>query len=205
MFGAAFELIFCKICCFKLCIFGIWYFFLQIDVSKIFESRATFTDLSFVIVILMGEMKFFSKNELFSMRPCLSSFFNSVLTLSCLFIGTFLFGDELGSFCETLNWRWGFFTYQFALLDQEIPLQLRGVVVPGLPLNHLHCFPSDERIQILQESCKMIQNLQDSCKNLARYQSRPKNKSGYKCFRKHLWNKFLFTEQVTKPNSMKKK
>ena len=65
--------------------------------------------------------------------------------------------------------------------------------------------PSDERIQILQESCKMIQNLQDSCKNLARYQSRPKNKSGYNCFRKHLWSKFLFTEQVTKPNSMKKK
>ena len=31
--------------------------------------------------------------------------------------------------------------------------------------------PSDERIQILQESCKMIQNLQESCKmdaNLAR-------------------------------------
>ena len=64
--------------------------------------------------------------------------------------------------------------------------------------------PSDERIQILQESCKMIQNLQDSCKNLARYQSRPKNKSGYKCFRKHLWSKFLFTAQVTKPISMKK-
>ena len=51
----------------------------------------------------------------------------------------------------------------------------------------------------------MIQNLQDSCKNLARYQSRPKNKSGYKCFRKHLWSKFLLTEQVTKPNSMKTK
>ena len=47
-------------------------------------------------------------------------------------------------------------------------------------------YPSDERIQILQESCKMIQNFQDSCKNLARYQSRQKNKSGYKCFRKHL-------------------
>ena len=65
--------------------------------------------------------------------------------------------------------------------------------------------PSDERIQILQESCKMIQNFQDSCKNLARYQSRQKNKSGYKCFRKHLWSKLLFIKQITKPNSMKKK
>ena len=73
-------------------------------------------------------------------------------------------------------------------------------------ISYEHNFiPGDERIQILQESCKMIQNLQDSCKNLARYQSRPKNKTGYKCFRKHLWSKFFFTEQVTKPYSMKKK
>ena len=65
--------------------------------------------------------------------------------------------------------------------------------------------PSDERIQILQEPCKIIQNMQDSCKNLARYQSRQKKKSGYKCFRKHLWSKLLFIKQITKPNSMKKK
>ena len=39
-------------------------------------------------------------------------------------------------------------------------------------------YPSDERIQILQESCKMIQNLQDSCKNLARYQLRQKINRG---------------------------
>ena len=38
--------------------------------------------------------------------------------------------------------------------------------------------PSYERIQILQESCKMIQNLQDSCKNFTRYQSRQKINQG---------------------------
>ena len=71
-----------------------------------------------------------------------------------------------------------FFKIRESLFDQpDMTIQKKGSILP-----------SDERIQILQESCKMIQNLQDSCKNLAsfEYQSRQKNKSGCKCFRKHL-------------------
>ena len=63
LFGAAFELIFCEIGCFKLCIFGIWYLFLWIDLFKTFESRANFIDPSFLTVITMEEMKFLSKHE----------------------------------------------------------------------------------------------------------------------------------------------
>ena len=65
------------------CVFSAFRFFLLIDIIKTFESRANFIDPSILTVTTMGEMKFLSEHGLsFSIRPCLSRFPNSVLTLS---------------------------------------------------------------------------------------------------------------------------
>ena len=62
--------------------------------------------------------------------------------------------------------------------DFEIGLD-QNKLLSNHKLSLLH---NDERIQILQESCKRVQNLQESGKNLKRYQSRQKINQGTNVF-----------------------
>ena len=98
--------------------------FLWIALFRTLESRASFTDWSFLTVITMGEIKFLSEHSCnFSICPCSESFFNSSDTLSNKFIGTRLFGVMGYNFDEIFNELYVLWTYQFGRLGQENQLQ----------------------------------------------------------------------------------
>ena len=118
------SLMCCKTESIRLSMFGIWYLFLWIALFKVFESRANLTDLSFLTVITIVEIKFLSKHSCkFSICSWPESFFSSSDTLCNKFIGTRLF-DVMGyTVYEILSEMYVTFTYQFWKLNEENRLQ----------------------------------------------------------------------------------